>query len=395
MISQKQILLKLLRPGDKKFRMYGSWLALCLGILLLFVAMIAWIDFREVLSGKGGNDSMSEYLVIGKTIGDQNAGRNVQRNLFDTQELEALKKANGVQEVGRLTSNRFPVSATMGGSMGFYTELFLESVDDKFLDALPQQWVWKPGDPALPVIMSNEFLNLYNYGFALSQGYPQLSRKNIQSVPFTITVAGKEQYYARIAGFSDRISSVLVPQSFMNEMNKIYGQGAHENPSRVIVKVKDPSDAAFINFLETHHYNVNQDQLRWSRIRTAVQAIVTSVGVVALVVVGMAILAFILFVEITVQRAAGHIRLMMQIGYAPDKLRRTIYRFFLPWMGSAVLAALTLAMALHFGLLQWLSAMDLKVSPAAVWPVPGIGIIMLLIMSALLANSVKKMLAKV
>jgi len=375
--------------------MYGSWMALCLGVFLLFLAGIAWIDFRELLSDRKGGDSMAEYVVIGKTIGEHNAGSKVQGNLFSPAEIKTLLEAEGVQEVAALHSNRFPVTADIGGSMGFSTELFLESVDDRFLDALPQKWFWKPGDPALPVILSNEFLNLYNYGFALSQGFPQLSAKNIQSIPFRITVAGKEQYAARIVGFTDRISSVLVPQNFMDAMNSTYGSGKNGAPSRLILKVKDPSNTAFVNFLKDKQYNVNQDQLRWSRIRTVVQAIVASVGGVALVVVGMAVLAFILFVEITVQRAAHAIRLLMQIGYAPDTLVRAIYRFFLPWIGSAVIFALVLGILLHIGLLRWLNSMDLKVSPVAVWPIGALAILILIMMGGLLRRAVKKMMGKV
>lgn len=394
-MNNKQIILKLLRPGKQKARMYGSWLALCIGMLLLFVAVIAWFDFREILNGNGGNDSMSEYLVIGKKIGDENAGVNIKANLFDTMEVQQLSTTSGVQEVGALTSNRFPVSASMGGSLGFYTELFLESVDNRFLDVKPDEWHWEPGEPALPIIMSNEFLKLYNYGFALSQGYPQLSQTTIKSLPFVITIAGKEKYQAKIVGFTDRISSVLVPQNFMDEMNKQYGNQSVGKPSRLILKVKDPSDKEFVQYLEDKKYTVNQDQLRWSRIRTTVQAIVSSVGGVALIVVGMAILAFILFVEITVQRAASHIKLMMQIGYAPTVLSKILNRFFLPWISSAVIVALAIAIALHYVLLQWLKSLELHLSLSTAWPVIGAALLMLILMALLLTRSVSKMLKNV
>lgn len=394
-MSNKKIILKLLRPGDKRTRMYGSWVALCLGMLLLFIAIIIWVDFKETIAGKDSNDSMSEYVVIGKKINDQNAGVHIRANLFDSNEIVDIRAANGVQDAGSLTSNRFPVSAAMGGSLGFYTDLFLESVDNRFLDIKPEEWHWQPGDPTVPIIMSNEFLNLYNYGFALSQGYPQLSQSSIKSLPFAITVAGKEQYRAQIVGFTDRISSVLVPQSFMDEMNKNFGNKTEGKPSRLILKVKDPSDKQFVHFLEEKNYTVNQDQLRWSRIRSAVQAIVASVGVIALVVVGMAVLAFILFVEITVQRAAGHIRLMMQIGYAPKLLSKTLNRFFLPWLSSAVIVALLLSFGIHYALIRWLHTMDLHISFTTAWPLLIAALLILLVMILLLFNSVKKMLQKV
>lgn len=395
-MTQKKILLKLLRPGTGKARMYGSWIALCLGMLLLFLAVLAWVNFSETLSGKEKQDSMSEYLVVGKQITDQRSGHNKSENLFSGDERAAVAKAAGVQDVGALTANKYPVSANIGGSLGFYTELFLESVEDKFLDVQPEDWSWKPGQAYLPIIMSNDFLNMYNYGFALSQGYPQLSQKSIRNIPFEINIAGgKERYRAQIVGFTDRISSILVPQNFMEEMNRQYASTAPDKPSRLILKVKDPSEKQFVKFLEERSYTVNQEQLRWSRIRTAVQAIVTSVGVVALIVVGMALLSFILFIEITVHRAADHIRLMLQIGYAPKSLRQILIRFFLPWLGSAVIVAGVITAIINFVMIQWLASMEITISFFAAWPILLMLVAMIVLLSLLLVRSVRKTINKI
>jgi hypothetical protein len=264
-LTQKKIILKLLRPGSGRAKMYGSWLALCLGILLLFLAVLAWINFSETLSGKEKKDSMSEYLVVGKEITDQRAGRNKTENLFSLDEQSEVRTAPGVQDAGALTANKYPVSANIGGSLGFYTELFLESVEDHFLDVKPEDWHWQPGQNYLPVILSNDFLNMYNYGFALSQGYPQLSQKSIKNLPFEINIAGgRQRYRAQIVGFTDRISSMLVPQRFMEQMNNDFAQSNSSLPSRLILKVKDPSDKAFIDFLKEKSYTIALEPYSYS-----------------------------------------------------------------------------------------------------------------------------------
>jgi hypothetical protein len=376
--------------------MYGSWIALCIGLLLLFVAALAWFDFREILSGKGKEDTMAAYVVIGKKVTNESMARAPEENLFDPTEITALKQLKGVNEVGPLVSNNYPVSASMGGDLHFYTEMFLGSVEDKYLDLLPEDWSWQPGQQSLPIIMSNDFLNLYNYGFALSQGLPQLSQTSIKALPFEISIArGQEKYRAQIVGFTDRISSVLVPQSFMNEMNKKYGTGAADKPSRLVVKVQDPSDKAFVDFLKAKSYTTNEEQLRWNRVRTVVQAIVTSVGGIALIVVGMAVLSFILFIEITVQRAATHIRLMKQLGYAPRTLRRILNRFFLPWVSSAVVAAALIAGGIHFFMVQWLRTMELQLQLSDAWIIVALTFIMLFLLLVLLRRASSNILKKI
>jgi len=369
---------------------------LCVGILLLFIAVLAWVDFREILSGRGKEDSMASYIVIGKQVTEESMAGNPEHNLFAADEVQAVAQLKGVNEVGALNANNFPVSASMGGSLPFYTEMFLGSVDNKYLDVMPEDWGWKPGQVALPIIMSNDFLNMYNYGFALSQGLPQLSQTSIKALPFEITIArGKEKYRGQIVGFTDRISSVLVPQSFMDEMNKKYGLTTQTKPSRLIVKVQDPSDKAFVSYLKAKKYTTNEEQLRWNRIRTIVQAIVTSVGGIAAIVVGMALLSFILFIEITVQRAAGHIRLMKQLGYAPAALRRILNRFFLPWVSSAVILSGLLAFGIHVLTVRWLATIELHIRLEDAWILGVLVVVMLVILFVLLRRSVSNILKKV
>jgi len=376
--------------------MYGSWIALSIGLLLLFTAVLAWVDFRSILSRKGKEDTMAAYIVIGKKVTNESMMQNAEQNLFSDADVTALKQLKNVQEVGALSANQFPVSASMGGNLGFYTEMFLGSVDDKYLDVMPEDWAWQPGQPSLPIIMSTDFLNLYNYGFALSQGLPQLSPASVKALPFEITVArGREKYRARIVGFTDRISSVLVPRSFMDEMNRKYGAHASGKPSRLILKVEDPSEKAFVDYLKAQSYTTNEEQLRWNKIRTVVQAIVSSVGGIALIVVGMALLSFILFIEITVQKAAGHIRLMKQLGYAPSRLRKILNRFFLPWISSSVIIAALAALGIQAAATRWLRSMELQPEWSDAWVIAALLLLLLVLLLLLLRKSVTRILKSV
>ena len=150
-----------------------------------------------------------------------------------------------------------------------------------------------------------------------------------------------------------------------------------------------------MKFLEDKGYTVNQEQLRWNKIRTAVQAIVTSVGAVALIVVGISVLSFVLFIEITVQRAAGHISLMMQLGYAPGTLRKIIFRFFLPWLSSAILIAGGLCLILHIVMVRWLAAMELIIPYNTILPVAIFIVVMLVLLGILLARTTYGILKKI
>ena len=88
------------------------------------------------------------------------------------------------------------------------------------------------------------FLDMYNFGFAVSQGTPQLTPDAIKLITLTLSVHAmgrKFDYPAQIVGFSDRISSVLVPQTFMDWANENFG-AANTEASRVIIRTDDSGD---------------------------------------------------------------------------------------------------------------------------------------------------------
>lgn len=395
MTKQKnKIILKLLRPQQQKVRMYGAWIALCIGMLMLFTAVLTWQNFNELLSSKS-KDTMAAYVVIGKKITNNYATATGATPFFNEQEVASLQTIKGVQSVGKVTANNFPVAASIGGQGGFYSEMFLSAVENEYLDIQPDDWQWRNGQPTLPIIMSNDFLNMYNYGFALSQGLPQLSQRSIQSIPIQINIAGgQEKYRAQIVGFTDRISSILVPQSFMSAMNQKYNSLLASSASRLIVKIDDPSDPAFVRFLKEKDYTTNEEQLRWNRIRNIVQAIVSSIGGIALIVVTMSVLSFILFIEITVQRAATHIRLMRQLGFATTALRQVLFRFFVPWVGTAILFAALIAIAIQAGMVKWLSGIELQIGYSALWHVGFAFLIVMMLLFTLLYKSITNTLKK-
>jgi hypothetical protein len=332
--TQKDVLKKLLLRTQHRSRLWAALLALCIGSTLLLLSVMIWWNFRELLYGKNQNDTLgSTFLVIGKKVTEENMG-NAKATVFSQSDIESLQTAPQVEEVGVIGSNRFPVFAMMGGRLAFATDLPLESVPDKFIDKMPGSWKWEPGNTDLPIIISSQFLDIYNYVFAPSQGLPQLSEGSVKSIALTLKVGkgdSSETVTAHVVGFSDRIGSVLAPQSFLDYGNKRYGKpGTEDAPSQLILKTKDPSDIKFGNYLQQHNYATNSQNLRWSKIRAIVEVVTSATGVLALLLMGIGTLVFILFIELTIARAQNSLTLLLQIGYSPRHLSRFMTNRFLP-----------------------------------------------------------------
>jgi cell division protein FtsX len=347
-----QLLHKLILRGASGKRMWASLVAMSIGMSLLLVAVLLWWNFDQVLNGKTSDDSLgSTFLTLSRRVTNENMGRPEQ-TVFSAADIDNLKKAPQVEDVGIVQSLKPQayMSMQIAPGAGFSTVMILESVPDRFMDKRPAEWAWAAGSTRVPVILSSSFLSLYNYAYAPSQGLPQLSEESIKALPFKLTVsgsAGETNYVAQVAGFSDRITSVLVPEAFINYANGA-PQGS-EAASRLVVKVKDPSSTAFSDYLTTHGYVTNSEMLRWNKVRAIVQVVALITGLLALLLLGISVLVFILFIELTIARARQSVQLLQEIGYSPKALRSFLTSRFLPMLFVAMGCALVLATLVQVG----------------------------------------------
>ena len=397
---QNNMLKKLLLHSRDRSRLWAALVALCVGTTLLLLSVMIWWNFRELLYGKDQNDSLgSTFLIIGKKVTDQNMGmRNA--TVFTDLDIDSVKHAPQVQEVGVITSNHFPVYAMMGGNLAFATDLPLEAVPDNFIDKMPREWVWQPGSTDLPIIVSSQFLDIYNYVFAPSQGLPQLSETSVKSIALNLKVGGAngmpaETVTAHVVGFSDRIGSVLAPQSFIDYGNRKYGKpGQASAPSQLILKTLDPSDKRFTTYVEGHNYTTNSQNLRWSKIRAIVEVVTSATGVLALLLMGIGTLVFVLFIELTIARAQASLTLLMQIGYSPAMLSKYMSRHFLPLVLGSLLCAMVITFAAQYFTSVAVQSQGLVLSAVPGWPVWVALAASLLLLVLLISRSVSNAIRK-
>ncbi len=285
---------------------------------------------------------------------------------LSAQDIALIKQAPQVQDVGILSPANFKVAASLGsGQLNFYTLLFLEAAPNRFMDKMPESWKWKEGDNTIPIILSRDFLNMYNYIFAPSQGLPLLSENSVKALGFTLTMGDGQQqanFRAQVEGFSDRISSVLVPQSFIDYGNKTFAGGGTAQVSRLIIKVGDPSNNAFVQFLEKNHYATNAEQLRFNKMRAIVEAVSGATGILAILLMGIGALVFVLFIELTLAQAQDSVKLLQQLGYSPQKLSRFLTARYIPIMLSALIVALIVAIVVRYFTAIKMTTLQLNIS---------------------------------
>ncbi len=364
------ILTRLLLLHNGRTRLWTALTILTVGTFLLLVSVLAWSDFDLLLSNgqSGGTES---YLVIGKQITEQNMG-GTSANVFSASEIAEVRHAPQVRDAGEITPALFPVYAEVGGQLPLQTELPLASVPDRFLDVVPSDWNWQPGNPDLPVVLASRFLDIYNYVFAPGQGLPQLSRGSVQAIGMRIKVGSgtnAQVFSAHISGFSDRVGSVLVPQSFITYGNARFA--ASSGPAHVmqlILRVGDPSDPQFTAWLQQHGYTTEPQGLQWSRMRAIVQSVAAATGGLAALLLVAGALIFMLFIELSISRSRSSLVLLHQLGYSRRYLVSFMVRRFVPLAAGSLLLALAATVFVQGVVSARLAAVQLHLPslPAAV-----------------------------
>ncbi len=386
------LLKKLIKAGAGRIRFVMAVVGLSVSLLLIFSSVQLEADYDDMLNSKNNKDSVANFLVINKEV----TGGQASTTLTDA-EIADLKSQPFVEQTGTLTPGRFKVSAQgASNSIPFSTDFFFESVADDFIDVQSTNWKWDANSTYIPMIVPNMFLTMYNFGFAPSQGLPQLSAELVKSLPvqISITSAGETaNYFGKVVGFSDRISSVLVPQPFMTWANAKFGTNQNAKPSRLIIKTKDPGDPVLTAYLKSHGLTTDADKTRFSKLRKTVDVVVGVSWVTGAVMLLFALLIFTLFIQLTIASAKDEISLLITLGAAPKQLHRFLMGQFFP--SNIIIIGVTLALVagLQFLLQQVLHNQNIYLSPLISMFTILAGIIMLLVLWVVNFTTIKKYVA--
>ncbi len=324
----QKLLKKIFQSPNRRRQTWFAGLGFALGLLLLMVSGQFYLQISRLIASR---QAYSDYLIVSKKINYKNTFF-LSRVEFSEKEIKNLQKQDFVEDVGSFLSNQFEVLAYSRGQLPFHTELFFESVPPQFLDLKPEFWEWSESSEFVPVILSQDMLNLYNFGFALAKGLPQLPASAMQKFTVNLRIRGPQgqrTLQGKIVGFSERIPSVIVPKSFMEWANTQIGENKKLAPSRLIVKVNNPADPKLAQYLKREKLQTNQDRLGSSRIGGLIQVALSAIGLIGLAFVGLSILVFSLTFRLSLSEARQEINMLLQLGYTPQIITRFLGKNYL------------------------------------------------------------------
>lgn len=349
----KQLLQKLLWQNKSRWQLIVALLGTFLGLFLVLASLQIYFDIQQILHGDKSDSE--QYIIINKKVNIFNS-LGV-KSTFSEEEIESIQAQYFVEQVGTFEPNLFKVSAS-SSVLGFYTELFFEAVDDAFIDVENSDFSWREGQEELPVILSKDYLALYNFGFAPSQGLPQFTPSTIGRVSLDVNIGGRNSgvvFQGRVVGFSERINSILVPMNFMKWANQNYGNSASKGKSRLILKTKQANSELVKNFLSDNGYELSGGRIISSQASTMLNLLIGVILLIGLIIFILSIIVFVLNYQLFVAQSQEDIRLLLQLGHRSDSIIKLLFNRLILFFGIIVLTTLASLYLFHTWLKNWVS----------------------------------------
>ena len=325
-LSSNQLLQKIVRKEISLIRMITFFIFTIIGFYILILANVLYFDFAKNFT-KDSEIWKSNYIVLNKQISSIGTLTG-SKPTFDHEEIENLKNQTFIEEIGTFKTSLFPVKLQIGGFAGirgFSTDLFFESVPEQFIDVNNEEWKWSEGDQFIPIIIPKSYLNLYNFGFASSQGLPQVSEGLFTKIPFQLIVGkGENQkiYQARIVDFTTKINTILVPENFLSWANKEFANQEITEPSRVIVQTKNDGEENYTTFFENQNYDINKDELKNNELTSYLKLAFSLVLFIGGIIVCAAIWLMLINFQLLIEKNKHKIKDLALIGFSKSQLSR-------------------------------------------------------------------------
>lgn len=389
---------KLLRQHISVPQFAGFFFANLVGMLIVLLGFQFYHDVLPVFTAK---DSFlkADYLILSKRVGtaDVFTGRGHE---FSGSEIDDLSAQPFVTDVGKFTSTNYRVDASLSvnGIPLMKTDFFFESVPDDFVDVSSSEWEYKPGDKWVPIILPRSYINMYNFGFAQTRSLPKISEGLLGMIDLGVLIRGngqEERFHGKVIGFSNRLNTILVPQSFMDWSNARFAPGEPTKSTRLIVQVGNPADERVTTYLEKKGYEVESDKLAAEKTTYFLRMVVSLVMVVGLVISVLSFYILMLSVYLLVQKNASKLENLLLIGYSPARVAMP-YQVLTIALNVAVLfmawAVLSVARGYYMGILTTLFP---QMEPGGLWPSIVAGLILFLVVSVLNVIVVRRKVMRV
>jgi hypothetical protein len=315
------MLKKVLFQNQDKTQLFIAVLGSVIGMIFLISSIHYLIRVNEF--GKGEEILGPNTMIIQKKVSNSSSLK-ITKNDFSNEEIERFKNESFVADAQAVICNNFNVLLLTDDPLvpKFSSDVFLQTVNAKFLDVPSKKWTWKEGDTIVPIVMPRDFLVMLNT-FMSASGIPQVSEDLAKDINFKLRISNetkKDFITARIVGFTNEIPSLLVPESFMRYANKKYATVKENKITNVMISSKEGEFGEMEKFLEERGLESRKSQVVIGKLKSIVSTLFVVLLVISVVTVVVSGLVLIQYMQLLIANNQYQIRTLLRLGYIPNKI---------------------------------------------------------------------------
>lgn len=338
----------LFRHQEKRQLMIAVFGAL-LGITFLISSVHYLLRVSEF--GEDAEILGANTLIIQKKV-TSSSSLNLTKTDFSKGELDKMKNENFVVDVKPVVSNNFRVWFETNDPYvpTFKSDVFIQAVNKNFLDVKSQKWHWKEGERFVPMIMPRDFLVMLNT-FMSASGIPQVSDELAMKLKFRFRISDGQKVEwvdTRIIGFTNEISSILVPENFMDYATKKYANGDPGKITQVMVAGKEGEFGKLEKYMNDHGLESKNSQVVVSRLKSIVGTLFGVIFAISIVAVFASGLVLIQYMQLLMSHNKYEVRTLLRLGEHPKTVLSAFFYYFIKVFGTVLLIGFTFFLILKY-----------------------------------------------
>ena len=324
-----------------------------LGLFFLFTSL----HFLHKIYTYGENSEMlsKNTIVIQKKV-TSGPLLGLNNPEFSDEQIDEVRSMEFVESCDPIRSNTFDVDLSIVDPLipAFNSNIYVQSVHEDYLDVKTDHWDWDEGSNTLPIIMPRDFLMMMN-NFLSASNIPQLSDDLVLDLKIDLNIGPRnyrETIHARIVGFTNELSSILVPEYFLNWANQKYGEKEKEVISQLVVKSKDGQFGLLENYLEEKEFESKKSQLLIAKLKSTLGVLLTIISTISLLAVFLSMLVLIQYLQLIMTKNDYEIRTLLRLGHPPNQLIKVFLRYFMSLFSVVAVLSLLLFIPAKYYLQQ-------------------------------------------
>ena len=315
---------KLLRQHISIAQLAGFFFANLFGMFIVLLGLQFYNDVKPLFSQEDGFLKPA-YLIVSKRISGVSVLGAGESCSFSERDIQDITSQPFCKSVGAFTASQYRVVCSLGmkGVAQMGTDMFFESVPDRFVDTDLSQWKFDPEEGVIPIVLPRTYLAIYNFGFAQSQSLPKISEGIVGMIDMVVVLRGngqEERLKGKVIGFSSRLNTILVPESFIQWSNAKFAPEADLAPNRLIVEVNNPTDDAIVKYINEHNLELENDKLDAGKATYFLRVVTVLVMCIGMLISVLSFYILMLSIYLLVQKNTEKLRNLLLIGYSPVRV---------------------------------------------------------------------------